>query len=286
MSPSDTSDITRLSARNFSRLSAFIANELGIKMPDAKAPMVQSRLMRRARELGFDSVDGYVEHLFQSPGTTDEHIHVIDALTTNKTDFFREPVHFDYLAANVLPRFHAEAGAGRGDRAVRVWSAGCSSGEEPYTLTMVLSEFAARNRGFDYSILATDVSTRMLERAQSAIYEESRIAPVPVPLRSKYLLRSKDPGRQLVRVVPELRRAVTFERLNLMDETYHVRGPFDVVFFRNVMIYFDRPTQEKVVNRISQHLRFDGYLFVGHSETLAGLDIPLAAVGPAIYRRT
>jgi len=286
MTPSDASDITRLSARNFSRLSAFIADQLGIKMPDAKVPMVQSRLMRRARELGFDSVDGYVEHVFQAPGASGERVHVIDALTTNKTDFFREPVHFDYLTASVLPMFRAEAEAGRGNRGLRLWSAGCSSGEEPYTLTMVLSEFASRNRGFDFSILATDVSTRMLERAKAAIYEESRIAPVPASLRSKYLLRSKDPVRQLVRVVPDLRRTVTFEHLNLMDETYRVRGPFDVVFFRNVMIYFDRPTQEKVVNRMCRHIQSGGYLFVGHSETLAGLDIPVAAVGPAIYRRT
>jgi chemotaxis protein methyltransferase CheR len=285
MTPNDSGDITRLSARNFSRLSAFIASELGIRMPDAKVPMVQSRLMRRARELGFDSVDRYTEYVFDSPAAADERIHVIDALTTNKTDFFREAVHFEYLTAEVLPRFQAEA-AGRGTRGLRVWSAGCSSGEEAYTLTMVLSDFASRNRGFGFSVDATDISTRVLERAKAAIYNEVQIAPIPLSWRPRYLLRSKDADRKLFRVAPELRRAVSFERLNLMDETYKIRGPFDVVFFRNVMIYFDRPTQEKVLNRICRNLNSGGYLFVGHSETLAGLDVPAAGVGPAIYRKT
>jgi chemotaxis protein methyltransferase CheR len=285
MSPSETDDITRLSARSFSKLALFITNELGIKMPDAKLPMVQSRLMRRVRELGFNSLDQYAEYFFHSPDAEDERIHFINAITTNKTDFFREPVHFDYLTATVLPPFSADSAHGRA-RSVRVWSAGCSSGEEPYTLGIVLSEFAGRNRGFDFSIFATDVSTRVLERAQAGIYEESLIAPIPLALRTKYLLRSKDPGRKVVRMVPELRRAVTFERLNFMDATYDVKGPFDVVFFRNVMIYFDRQTQEKVLNRICRNLNSGGYLFVGHSETLAGLDVPAAPVGPAIYRKS
>jgi chemotaxis protein methyltransferase CheR len=281
MSHGDTGDITRLSARNFSRLSAFIADELGIKMPDAKIPMVQSRLMRRVRELGLDSVDRYAQYIFDSPDAAGERVHLIDAITTNKTDFFREAVHFDYLTEAVLPHFSA---GGRG-HPLRLWSAGCSSGEEPYTLAMVLSEFAGRNRGFGFSIFATDISTRMLDRAKAGIYDEPQIAPVPPALRSRYLLRSKDPASGLVRVVPELRRAVTFDRLNFMDDTYDVKGPFDVVFFRNVMIYFDRPTQESVINRLCRNLNSGGYLFVGHSETLAGLDVPAAGVGPAIYRK-
>lgn len=285
MSDTQIDDITRLSPRSFSRLAQFITSELGIKMPDAKLSMVQSRLMRRVRELSFESVDQYAEYFFHSPDAADERIHFINAITTNKTDFFREPAHFDYLSATVLPPFTADFSGGRA-RSVQVWSAGCSSGEEPYTLAMVLNEFAAGNRGFGFSIFATDVSTRVLDRAQAGIYEESLIAPIPKAMRAKYLLRSKDPERKVVRIVPDLRRAVTFERLNFMDANYNVRGAFDVVFFRNVMIYFDRQTQEKVLNRICRNLNPGGYLFVGHSETLAGLDVPTVPVGPAIYRKS
>jgi chemotaxis protein methyltransferase CheR len=285
MSDTQIDDITRLSARSFSRLAQFITSELGIKMPDAKLSMVQSRLMRRVRELSFDSVDQYAEYFFHSPDATDERIHFINAITTNKTDFFREPAHFEYLSATVLPPFTETFVGGRA-RSVQVWSAGCSSGEEPYTLAMVLNEYAAGNRGFGFSIFATDVSTRVLDRAQSGIYEESLIAPIPKAMRAKYLLRSKDPSRKVVRIVPDLRRAVTFERLNFMDANYNVRGAFDVVFFRNVMIYFERQTQEKVLNRICRNLNRGGYLFVGHSETLAGLDVPVVPVGPAIYRKS
>jgi chemotaxis protein methyltransferase CheR len=285
MTPSQTDDITRLSARSFSRLAQFITSELGIKMPEAKVPMVQSRLMRRVRELGFDSLDRYTDYFFNSPEATEERVQFINAITTNKTDFFRESVHFEFLTSTVLPAFVASAGISS-VRSLRAWSAGCSSGEEPYTLAMVLSEFASRNRGFDFSILGTDVSTRVLERAQTGIYEESLIAPVPRELRAKYLLRSKDPARKVVRIVSELRRTVTFERLNFMNASYNIKGPFEIVFFRNVMIYFDRETQEKVINRICRHLNAGGYLFIGHSETLASLDVPAVPAGPAIYRKS
>jgi len=279
MSPDPHTDISRLSPASFAKLARFVTRELGIKMPDAKLPMVQSRLVRRTRELGFDSVDQYAEYFFNSADAAEERVHFINAITTNKTDFFREPGHFDYLSATVLPAFE-------GGRGFRVWSAGCSSGEEPYTLAMVLAEFAIQSRGFDFSILATDISTRVLERAEAGIYDESLISPVPPVLRGRYLLRSKQPGRKQVRIVPELRRRITFQRLNFMDSYYATNGSFDAIFFRNVMIYFDRKTQEDVVNRMCRSLRGGGYLFVGHSESLAGLDLPLLPAGPAIYRKS
>ncbi|HUA57905.1 MAG TPA: CheR family methyltransferase [Verrucomicrobiae bacterium] len=278
--PSDSAaEITNLSPENFAKLARFATRELGIKMPDAKLPMVQSRLLRRTRELGFDSVERYAEYFFNSAQASEEQIHFINAITTNKTDFFREPSHFQYLSSVVLPVFE-------GGRTFRVWSAGCSSGEEPYTLAMVLSEFAAATRGFDFSIFATDISTRVLDRARAAIYDESLIVPVPAPLRARYLMRSKDSGQKLVRIVPGLRQRVTFERLNFMDSEYSTGGMLDAIFFRNVMIYFDRKTQEQVIRRMCRNLRPAGYLFVGHSESLAGLDVPVNAVGPAIYRKS
>jgi len=275
---SAASGIATLSAASFAKLARFTTRELGIKMPDAKLPMIQSRLMRRTRELGFDSLDRYADYLLDAAAGADERIHFINAITTNKTDFFREPSHFDYLSAVVLPGFE-------GGRCFRAWSAGCSSGEEPYTLAMILSEFAALRGGFDFSILATDISTRVLDRAREAIYEENLIGPIPAPLRARYLLRSKDASRRVVRIAPELRQRVTFERLNFMDARYSTGGTLDAIFFRNVMIYFDRNTQEDVINRMCRNLRFGGHLFVGHSESLAGLDVPLDAIGPALYRK-
>lgn len=204
----------------------------------------------------------------------------IDAVTTNKTDFLREPQHFDHLARNLLPAFVAAGG----HRPFKIWCAGCSTGEEPYTLAMYLSEFAEQNRGFSFSLFATDISTHVLRIAQEAVYAEDRIGPVPLAWRKKYLLRSRDPERPRVRIVPALRDRVRFARLNFMEEDYGVREVFDAIFFRNVMIYFARPTQELVVGRLCRQLRAGGHLYIGHSESLLGLDVPVRMVGSAIYR--
>jgi chemotaxis protein methyltransferase CheR len=270
-----------LSPASFTRFARFITEELGIKMPESKFTLVQSRLLRRVRELGMQSVEQYGEYFFAS-SNDEEREHFINAITTNKTDFFREPQHFAFLRDAVLPAATAAVGAGHPFKA---WSAGCSSGEEPYTLAMVLSEYASRQAGFDFAILGTDVSTRVLSHARNGIYEESQIIPVPPDLRRKYLLASRDKSQRLVRVSPELRRKVSFHRLNLMDAEYGVRDLFHVVFFRNVMIYFDRPTQEAVINKLCRNLVPGGYLFAGHSESLHGLDIPVRLVQTSIYRK-
>jgi len=277
MSPAHTGDICRLSPESFARFAQFITGELGIKMPQSKISMVQSRLLRRVRELGFDSVERYGEYFFESEHGADERTHLINAITTNKTDFFREPKHFEYLVDTVLPQYREER--------FLAWSAGCSSGEEPYTLAMILNECARVWRSFDYAVVATDVSTRVLERARSGIYDETVIAPIPMELRRRYLLRSRDRGKSLVRVVPALRARVQFRQLNFMDASYALDGMFDVVFFRNVMIYYDRPTQEAVIRKICRHLAPGGYLFVGHSESLTGLDIPVEPVHLAVFRK-
>lgn len=273
-----------LTPKSFARFAQFITDNLGIKMSEAKIPMLQSRLMRRLRQLGMHSLDQYQDYLFNSPDAADECVHFIDAVTTNKTDFFREPQHFDYLVQTALPALSRLSGSGPGWR-FKLWCAGCSSGEEPYTLAMVLSEYARQHAGFDFSILATDISTRVLEHAQRAIYEESRIDPVAPALRHAYLQRSTDPTRHLVRIAPPLRSRITFRRLNFMDEDYGLREVFDVIFFRNVMIYFDKPTQESVIQKQCRYLRPGGYLFVGHSESLAGLNVPVSMTGSAVFRK-
>lgn len=276
-----------LSPESLARFCKYITGELGIKMSEAKLPMLQSRLQRRLRVLGLNSLDEYQDHLFNSPEGEAERVHFFDAITTNKTDFFREPQHFDFLVQTALPTLDPnEAGcAVARPWHLKLWCAGCSSGEEPYTLAMVLAEFAGKQFGFDFSLLATDISNKVLEHARAGIYDEERIAPVPLALRTKYMLRSKDRARPQVRMVPDLRRRITFHRLNFMDAHYGVKDVFDVIFFRNVMIYFDKPTQEAVINKLCRNLVPGGYLFVGHSESLAGLDLPVTSIASAIYRK-
>jgi chemotaxis protein methyltransferase CheR len=284
----------------FLRFSEFIHSELGIKMPEVKKTMLQARLQKRLRKLGIRSFDEYYNYVFSAEGIENELHHMIDVVTTNKTDFFREPQHFDYLFQTVLPEFARkrrlplkilnpanpdEKPAPSPERPLMVWSAGCSTGEEPYSVAMVLSEFAERCPGFTYSILASDISTKVLKTAMLGIYDHERAEPIPLRLRTKYLLRSKDKDKDLVRLVPELRAAVKFRRVNLMEKSLYFHEKMDIIFFRNVLIYFDRPTQESVLRRLCNHLKSDGYMFLGHSETLNGLNVPLVPVITAVYRK-
>jgi chemotaxis protein methyltransferase CheR len=273
-----------MSERTFSRLATFIHQELGIKLPDMKKQMLQGRLQKRLRILGMASYETYVEYVFSPAGQQRELPHLINAVTTNKTDFFREPKHYDVLVQQVLPTLVDLNSAGV-KRRVDVWSAACSSGQEPYTLAMVLSEFAEAYVGFRFSILATDISTRVLEEAQTGVYEEEKVEPVPMIMRRKYLLRGTGERKGQVRIAPELRSLVRFRHLNLMDEDYGIREYMDVIFCRNVIIYFDRPTQAKVLGSLISHLRPGGYLFMGHSETLNGIDLPVTPVALTVYRK-
>ncbi len=271
-----------MSGRTFSRFSRFIRSELGINITEAKKTMLQARLQKRMRRLGMGSFDDYYDFVF-SPDGLAERLQMIDVITTNKTDFFREPRHFEYLTQTAMPAL-IRHGVGINRRAL-IWSAGCATGEEPYTLAIVLSEFAAGHPDFDFSIIGTDISTQVLQTAAVGIYAHDKVAPVPMPLRKKYLLRSKDPSRNQVRIIPALRAKVAFRRLNFMDPDFGLRESADIVFCRNVIIYFDRPTQELVLNRICRHLRVGGYLFMGHSETLNGLNVDLVPATSTVYRK-
>ncbi|HON61141.1 MAG TPA: protein-glutamate O-methyltransferase [Deltaproteobacteria bacterium] len=273
-----------LSQELFLRLSDFIYRESGIKMPLTKKTMLEARLQKRLRSMGLTSYDEYCSYLFSPEGIANELVHMIDVVTTNKTDFFREAQHFEYLIEHVLPGLVQSKGAGI-RRPFMAWSAACSSGEEPYTLAMVLDQFSRRARGFTFQVLGTDISTRVLETARDGIYHEERIEQIPLELRSSYFMKSRDRSRKLVRVVPELRAHVKFRRLNFMEEDFGMREKMDVVFCRNVLIYFDRPTQEAVINRICGHLHSGGYLFTGHSETINGMKVPLTPVANTVSRR-
>jgi chemotaxis protein methyltransferase CheR len=277
----DSADIMALSTEGFYRLAAFVTGELGIKMPDSKISMIQSRLVRRVRELGLHSVEQYSEYLFAAENH-EEREHFINAITTNKTDFFREPEHFLYLTNVALPSLRKNAEYD--PRHTRVWSAACSSGEEPYTLAMVLSEYSRLFADFDFAILGTDVSTRVLQKAKRGIYSEEQVAPVPLEIRRRYLLQSKNEDTGLVRIIPDLRQKVSFHRMNFMEPKYHIREHFDIIFLRNVLIYFDKPTQESVVNKVCAHLKPGGYLFVSHSESLSDVDVAVKRVHTSVHR--
>jgi len=279
-----TNGLDHLNARDFRRLATFIHDYSGIKMPETKKTMVEGRLRKRVTATGCAHLTDYCRHLFDEGGLATESVHLIDVITTNKTEFFREPEHFRFLADVALPQVVLDRRAGP-HTVVKLWSTASSIGAEPYTLAMVLAEAAERLGGFRTKIVATDISTRVLETATLAIYPEAMIAPVPPDLRKRYLLRSKQASRGLVRIVPELRKMVQFGRLNLMDSSFPIDRDFDIIFCRNMLIYFDKPTQQGVLTRLCNHLRPGGYLFLGHSETLAGFGLPLKPVGNTVFQR-
>jgi chemotaxis protein methyltransferase CheR len=246
--------------------------------------MVEGRLRKRVGATGFTNLTEYCRHLFDEGGLETETIHLIDVVTTNKTEFFREPDHFRFLADTALPQLLSERRAGS-HTLLKAWSTASSIGAEPYTLAMVMDDLSRRLGGFRISIVATDISTRVLETAATAIYPEAMIAPVPFDMRKRYLLRGKNASQGLVRLVPEIRRLVQFGRLNLMDAAYPVDRDMDIIFCRNMLIYFDKPTQQAVLTRLCDHLRPGGCLFLGHSESLAGFGLPLKPIGNTVFRR-
>ncbi|MGE5478652.1 MAG: CheR family methyltransferase [Bacteroidales bacterium] len=274
-----------LSQNDFKRLARFIEGYCGIRMPESKRTMLEGRLRRRLTALHLDDFHQYCRYVFDEHGLEEEAVHLIDAVTTNKTDFFREPEHFRYLAGTALPRLLQLRGADRTPRLV-VWSAACSVGAEPYTLAMVLADMAARNQAFDFTVLATDISTKVLAKAAMGIYAEDMIAPVPPQYREEFFMRARDQHRREMRVVPELRAKIRFARMNLLEDPYPMDQPADVVFCRNVLIYFDKPTQHRVLERLCDALRPGGYLFLGHSESLDTNRLPVVQEAPTVFVRT
>ncbi len=272
--------------KEFKRLSEYIQAEFGIKLPPSKKQLLVSRLAKRLRILNIGTYKEYCDYLFSDEGMEKEIVSMIDLVTTNKTDFFRENDHFDYLVNTAIPELVRNDGAGV-RKPLMAWSAGCSTGEEPYTLAMVLNEFALSypGLGFDYTVLATDLSSRVVEAAAKGIYSSDRLSPVPDELKRRYFLKSKDQAKGLVRVAPELRARVRFRRLNFMERDFGFREYMDIIFCRNVFIYFDRQTQEKIIARLLGHMRTGSFLFIGHSETLNAGNYPLARVAPSVYKK-
>ena len=273
-------DAGSLGHREFSRIAEFIRTRSGIKMPPSKKSFLEGRVRRHMRRVGFTTMNDYCKWLFEEGGLAQDEGALFDAVTTNKTEFFRERHHFEFLRDVVLPNYSSTGS----NRPLLIWSAGCSNGAEPYSLAMICEDFARSSSGFHFEILASDISTEVLRTAMRAIYPHSAIAPVSMELRKRYLLH--DPGNDEVRIVPDLRRKVTFKHHNLMDEPYPASRATDIVFCRNLLIYFDRATQRAVLSRLCRCLRPGGYLFLGHSEgSIADLNLPLRAVAPTSFIR-
>lgn len=270
-----------LSNDDFNRLSKFIFEQIGIKMPPTKKVMLQGRLQKRLKELGIADFKTYIDYVFSNEGKN-EIIHMFDAVSTNKTDFFRESNHFDFMSNNVLPEFYSQNKAGT----IKIWSAACSSGEEPYTIAITLAEFIETHQNMNFSILGTDISTRILQMAHNAVYKEERVAVIPMAMKKKYLLKSKDRKNPTVKIKKELRNKIRFQRLNFMDNAYSsINETFDVVFCRNALIYFDRETQENVLNKLCGKLKQGGYLFIGHSESVMNMNLPIKQLKPTIFKK-
>ncbi|MBI5060038.1 protein-glutamate O-methyltransferase [candidate division KSB1 bacterium] len=278
----DTAANLPLRDSDFKAICRLAYDTAGIHLTDAKRELVQARLGKRLRQLGLDSFDQYLRRLREDK-TSAELISMLDALSTNLTSFWRESQHFDYLREHVLPPAFERIKAGA-DIRLRAWSAGCSTGEEPYGLTMVILDALPPNLRADIGILATDLSTRVLGIAKQGGYPETRVKDVPSAMRSRFFHLSRDRRDVIYQVTDEVRSRVKFARLNLM-QNWPMHGPFDVILCRNVMIYFDKPTQAKLVGRYFDLLRPGGYLFIGHSESLTGIDHKYRYAEPTIYQK-
>jgi len=270
-----------LSQRDFDRLSKFIMSEYGIKMPPEKRIMLQSRLQKRLKALYFTSFKEYVDYVFSPRGQSEEVIHMMDVVSTNKTDFFRESAHFEFLLAEGLPQLLNQVS----NKNLKIWSAGCSSGEEPYTIAITLSEYQEHHGRFTYEITASDLSSKMLEKAALAIYAEEKIADIPHAIKVKYFLRSKDRSRKEVRIIQDLRNKTKYYRQNLLYLPAVSKPEFDIVFCRNVLIYFDRSNQYAILSKLCMNLKLGGFLFLGHSESITGFDLPVEQIQPTIFRK-
>ena len=264
--------------RDFLRFQALIHREAGIWLSPVKKALLVGRLARRLRALNLSSYADYYEVVVADEA---EKVRMIDCICTNETHFFREPRHFEFLSARLFPAWRAEAEAGRRPRRIRAWSAACSTGEEPYSLAMAL--LAAFPSGWELEVLATDLSTRVLERARAAVWPMERSRQIPDDFLRSFMLRGFGAREGSMKAGPEIRAMVRFARLNLIGEPWPAVGTFDVLFCRNVLIYFDRPTKERVVGRLIERLAPGGHLFLGHAESLGATTARVRAVMPTVY---
>jgi len=269
-----------LREREFNLISDLVYEHCGINLHHGKKELVRARLAKRLREGSFSTFSAYLRHVLDD--TTGRALSLlVDSLSTNLTKFFREGQHFECLRTRLLPGL-LETRRRRRDPRIRAWSAGCSSGEEPYSIAITILEAIQGDGRWDIKILATDVSTGMLAQARKGIYDAARVEPIPLPLRHKYLVRRRGDGAETYEVGDSLRRVVMFQYLNLMKD-WPIKTLLDFIFCRNVMIYFDKPTQSRLIQRFYDLMPPGGVLFTGHSESLTGIEHKFRYLQPTIY---
>lgn len=264
--------------REFDAFRELIYRESGIKLSDLKKALVQARISRRCRNLHIETFRDYYNYLVDN--YDHEKIEFINSITTNKTEFFRENQHFKYMNEVVLPEFEKSK-----RKKLRIWSAGCSTGEEPYTISLTVHEYFKNRKMPDFKILATDIDTRVLETAVQGVYKHDEVADIELPLLQKYFFRGTGDNAGLFKVKDVLKKTISFRRLNLMDEKYPMRGQFDLVFCRNVIIYFDKKDQVVLFQKIHRHMYPGSYLFIGHSENISNITADFKLVGNTMYQR-
>ncbi len=263
--------------KEFALFKSLIYQQVGITLDVPKKTLLVSRLGKRLRELGLPTYQAYYDCL-SGKGGEEELTKLLDLISTNKTDFFREPAHFDFLREHILPQAQPS-------KTLRIWSSASSSGEEPYTIAMTLSDAISDMSRWDIKILASDISTRVLAKAASGVYEEERVSQLPQDLIRRFFLRGRGLQSGNLKVRPHIAQLVNFRRINLMDPTFPIRSALDVIFCRNVMIYFDRSTQAKLMKKFFRYLRPGGYLFIGHSESLQWIEHEFRYLRPTIYQK-
>jgi chemotaxis protein methyltransferase CheR len=268
-----------LDAREFDQIRRIVYDRTGINLSEAKREMVYSRLSKRLRQLGLNGFREYCELIEED--NSNELGNFINSITTNLTAFFREKHHFDFLKQTLVPSIVNE---GRPGNTIRIWSAGCSTGEEPYSLAITMTEALRSFSGWSAKILATDLDTAVLETGRNGIYGVDRVKGLPESVVKKWFNKGSGGNEGKVRVKSELRQMIMFKQLNLMGE-WPVKQGIDILFCRNVVIYFDKPTQSKLFERFANHLRPEGYLFIGHSENLYKVSERFDLLGQTIYRK-
>jgi len=278
MANSVSGGIIELDDKQFNLFREIIYREAGIKLSDMKKALVQSRLLRRLRELHIFSYDDY--YSFLQDNYTQEIINLINCITTNKTEFFREARHFDFMHQVVLPEYVKMK-----KKTLRIWSAGCSTGEEPYTIAITLLEFFKDMQMPDIKILATDIDTHVLELALDGRYKKEILEMLNVDMLRRYFLKGSDVNLGFYRVKDHVKKYIYFRRLNLLSDHYPMKNQFDIIFCRNVIIYFDKETQKRLFGKFYQYLKDDGYLFLGHSESLTDENNRFTFQGNSIYRK-
>ena len=281
MAPFDLSLKHEMTDGDFKKITTLVYNLSGINLNDGKKELVKARLGKRMRNWGFQTFGDYYRYVVQDQ-TGQELIYLLDSLSTNFTHFFRETKHFDFIQKEFLPALMT--GKQKNGNKIRFWSAGCSSGEEPYSLGITLLETLKTPEIWNLKILATDLSTKVLQMADSGVYSRERIRTIPPPLVKKYFLSGSDTWRDYVKVKDIFKKYISFERLNLKEE-FSFAEPFDCIFCRNVMIYFDKPTQTSLINRFYNTLARGGVLLIGHSESLTGIQHRFRYLKPAIYKK-